>query len=176
MRRRQPIAPPSGSPPADRRGTAGGAVPPTPETSRMPSRQPLPRLVALGTLLGLALTTLAGCYGGRYDENLDFGVRTDLIVNPNGNWEQQPTGFYHPGILPLDALKNPRGEKELPADIINLRKEFGKKILDPAELSAEARAEYAKNLREMFGKPAHPKVAGLDPAALKKADDSLTPE
>src|SRR5256885_676985 len=55
MRRRQPITPPSGSPPADRCGTFGGAVPPIPETSRMRSRHPLPRptrLVALGAILG----------------------------------------------------------------------------------------------------------------------------
>jgi mono/diheme cytochrome c family protein len=128
----------------------------------------------LGAILSLGLTTLAGCNGGRYDESLEFGVRTDLLVNPNGNWEPQPTGFYHPGILPLDALKGPHAEKDPSADILNLKKEFGKKILDPAELPADVRADYGKNLREMFGKPAHPKVSGFEPAALKAADDSLT--
>jgi mono/diheme cytochrome c family protein len=130
------------------------------------------RLAALGLALGLELTFLSGCNGDRYDEGLIYPVRTDWVVNPNNNWEQQPTIFNHPGLLPLDALRLP--EREQPPDTKQLRNEVDKKIYDPTELGADVRADYGQNLLEMFGTPAHPKVSGLDPAAVKAAEDSLT--
>jgi mono/diheme cytochrome c family protein len=130
------------------------------------------RLAAVTLGLGLGLSLLSGCYRDQYDESLIYPVRTDWVVNPNNNWEQQPTGFNHPGILPLDALRMP--EKEQPPDVQKLHQEIGKKIYDPTELGADVRAEYGKALLDMFGTPAHPKVSGFDPAALKAAEDSLT--
>src|SRR6516225_7196067 len=104
--RRPPLAP-ADLPPAPPGGTAGAAFPPARETSRMRSGH-LPtrpyRLAAVTLGLGLGLSLLSGCSRDGYDESLIYPVRTDWVVNPNNNWEQQPTGFNHPGILPLDAL------------------------------------------------------------------------
>lgn len=131
-----------------------------------------PRCRAL--LVVAALVPLAGCntqYSG-YDEKMSYPVRTDLIVAP-GTWEIQPTKFNHPGILPLDAVSMPDAERS--ADTNKLREFLGKKLYDPTTLPPAERGEYAKQLEALFGTPAHPKVAGFDPAALKASpDDTLT--
>jgi mono/diheme cytochrome c family protein len=130
------------------------------------------RVTAVVAALGLGLTALSGCNRDHYDESITYPPRTDWVVNPNENWQQQPTQFYRPGTLPLDALRMP--DRELSQDIQNLRNEVGKKIFNPADLPAEVRAEYDQLLNQFFGTPAHPKVAGLEPAALKAAEETLT--
>src|SRR5205823_6498385 len=96
-------------------------------------------------------------------------VRTDYIVGP-GTWEFQPTAFNRPGLLPPDAINLP--EKERSADANKLKEFVGKKVLDPNTIPAADRAEYAKLLEEMFGTPAHPKVSGFEPAALKSGAEA----
>jgi mono/diheme cytochrome c family protein len=136
------------------------------------STRPCRRLAGAiaGVCLGLPL--LSGCNRDQYDIHLTYPVRTDFIVSPSNTWEQQPTAFNRPGTLPLDALRLP--EHEQPEYVRKLKAEEGKKIFDPTELPAEARAEYATVLTEFFGTPAQPKVSGFDPAALKAVDEGLT--
>jgi len=135
---------------------------------------PLRRL-AFALAAGAGLAAFAGCSNHQYDEQMTYPVRTDLLVAP-GTWEIVPAGFNRPGILPLDALRIvPKAEWS--ADTQKLADAVGKKVYDPTTLPAADRAEYAKNLQEMFGTPAHPKLSGFDPAALKAAgDESLTGE
>ena len=126
-------------------------------------------------VLAVALAGFTGCSRDHYDEQMVYPVRTDLLVNKGESWgDVTPPGFNRPGVLPLDAIRWP--EKDWPEGTDKLKGMMGKKLFDPTTLSSEDRAEYAKNLGEMFGTPAHPKVSGLEPAALKAADDSLTAE
>jgi mono/diheme cytochrome c family protein len=140
-------------------------------SGHLPTR-PVRRLTPAFTGAALGLILLAGCDSNGYDASLTYPVRGDWIVSPANNWEQQPTTFNHPGILPLDALRLP--EHEQPEYVKKLKGEVGKKIFDPRELPGETRAEFATLLTEFFGTPAQPKVSGLEPAALKAAEDTLT--
>jgi mono/diheme cytochrome c family protein len=128
------------------------------------------------TVLAAAVLGAAGCSRDHYDDNIRYPVRTDLLVRQDESWgDVVPGGFNRPGLLPLDTLKLPVAER--PADSAKLEPLVapkGKKIYDPTTLSAGDRDEYAKQLDEMFGKPAHPKVSGFEPAALKGIDESLT--
>ncbi|HEY1376820.1 MAG TPA: c-type cytochrome, partial [Gemmataceae bacterium] len=129
--------------------------------------QPLRRL-ALALAAGAGLAAFAGCSQNHYDEQMTYPVRTDLLVSP-GTWEFQPTAFNRPGILPLDALKiEPKAEWS--ADTQKLADAVGKKVYDPTTIPAADRAEYAKNLQEMFGTPAHPKVSGFEQKGLQAVD------
>src|SRR5262249_45817217 len=138
-----------------------------------PTRSTRRPAAALGSL-GLVALCLAGCSRDHYDEGLSYPVRTDWVINQQNTWEQQPTRFNSPGTLPLDAIRLP--DKELTPDLVNLTNEGGKKRYDPATLAADMRQQYAKELTDMFGTPAHPKVGGLVPDVLKKVDESLTPQ
>jgi mono/diheme cytochrome c family protein len=120
--------------------------------------------------LAAGLVVLAGCSQDHYDEHLAYPVRTDYVVGP-GTWEIQPTGLNRPGILPVDAISLP--EKERSADTNKLKEFVGKKLFDPTTIPAADRSEYDKNLEEMFGTPAKPKVSGFNADALKAVDDSL---
>jgi mono/diheme cytochrome c family protein len=115
---------------------------------------------------------VTGCSREHYDEQMVYPVRTDLLVRQQESWgDVTPAAFNRPGILPLDALRMP--EKDWPAGSDKLQSLIGKKLYDPTTISADVRAEYAKNLADMFGTPAHPKVTGFEPAALKAVDESL---
>ncbi len=130
-----------------------------------PSR---PLRLALALAAGAGLAASAGCSHGHYADDLTYPVRTDFIVAP-GTWEIQPTAFNRPGVLPLDALRIlPKAEWS--ADTQRLAEAVGKKVYDPTTIPAADRAEYAKNLQEMFGTPAHPKLSGFAPDALKAVD------
>jgi mono/diheme cytochrome c family protein len=119
------------------------------------------------------LAGIVGCSRNQYDEGMTYPLRTDLLVLQDGNWgDLAPLAFNRPGILPLDAIRWP--ESEWPEGTLKLKGLVGKKLFDPTTIPADLRLEYAKNLEEMFGTPAHPKVAGFDPAVLKTADESLT--
>jgi mono/diheme cytochrome c family protein len=120
-----------------------------------------------------ALAGAAGCSRNQYDEQIEYPVRTDYLVSKQAPWgDLVPPGFNRPGLLPLDALRLP--EKEQPDGSAKLEGLVGKTLYDPLTLPADVRNEYAKNLKEMFGTPAHPKVSGFEPAALKALDESLT--
>ncbi len=122
---------------------------------------------------GLVALLLAGCSRDQYDEGLTYPVRTDWVINQQNTWEQQPSRFNSPGLLPLDAIRLP--DRELTPDLIALKSEIGKKLYDPAALPGDVRQQYAKELNDMFGTPAHPKVGGLVADALKKAGESVSP-
>ena len=139
------------------------------------SRCPLLRFVRVVAIASLGLTALSGCGGGRFDEGLEFGVRTDLIVSPVPNtFDSQPTGFFHPGILPLMRSRANTLTRTFPPTCRSSRARSAKSFSTRPNSALHVRADYAKNLQEMFGKPAHPKLGGMEPAALKAADDSMT--
>jgi len=127
------------------------------------------------TLLVAAALGAIGCSRDHYDEQIKYPVRTDLLVRQDESWgDAVPGGFNRPGILPLDALRMPKAEQ--PPDVQKLEPLIGKKIYDPNTLAAQQRDDYGKHLEEMFGTPAHPRVSGFEPAALKAVDESLTGE
>jgi mono/diheme cytochrome c family protein len=149
------------------RPLSGRAPLAAPETSRMRSGLSL-TLLALAGLAG-------GCSRNHYDEKIEYPVRTDFLVPKPAPWgDLVPPGFNRPGLLPLDALRFPQHER--PEGSAKLEGLVGKTIFDPTTLPAAVRTEYAKNLNEMFGTPAHPKVSGFEPAALKALDENLTPD
>src|SRR5690349_23213447 len=123
------IVPPAGPRHGAPCGTPGGAVVPARETSRMRSghlpTRPVRRLTPAFTGAALGLILLAGCDSNGYDASLTYPVRGDWIVSPAHNWEQQPTTFNRPAILPLDALRLP--EHEQPEYVKKLKGEVGKK-------------------------------------------------
>ncbi len=124
-------------------------------------------------VLAAVLAGVTGCSRDHYDEQMVYPVRTDLLVRQDESWgDVTPPAFNRPGILPLDALKLP--EKDRPEGSAKLEGLVGKKLYDPNTIPSDMRAEYAKNLGDMFGTPAHPKVSGFEPAALKAVDESLT--
>jgi mono/diheme cytochrome c family protein len=125
-------------------------------------------------VLAAGLAAVTGCSRGHYDEQMEYPVRTDYLVRGTDEpWgDLAPTGFNRPGVLPLDGLRLPQNEQ--PPDSEKLKTVIGKKVLDPTTLKAEDKIDYAKNLKEMFGTPARPKVSGFEPAALKAVDESLT--
>jgi mono/diheme cytochrome c family protein len=140
------------------RRLAGGAHRSTLESSRMRSGQSPIRFL----LLAAGLATFCGCSGDRYDDSIEYPVRTDFIVNePNAPWgDIAPSVFYRPGMLPLDSLRLPDNEQS--PDAVKLKALIGKKILDPTTIPAADRTEYGKLLKDMFGTPAHPKVSGIN--------------
>jgi mono/diheme cytochrome c family protein len=116
---------------------------------------------------------ITGCSREHYDEQMVYPVRTDMLVRQQESWgDVTPPAFNRPGILPLDALRMP--ERDWPEGSDKLKALIGKKLYDPTAISTDVRGEYAKNLAEMFGTPAHPKVSGFEPVALKAVDESLT--
>jgi mono/diheme cytochrome c family protein len=136
----------------------------------MPSRQSL-------TLLALAagFAGVTGCSQGHYDDKIEYPVRSDFLVPKPAPWGAiVPPGFNRPGILPLDGIRFPKNEQ--PVGTAPLEDLVGKSIFDPTKLPAGVRDEYRQTLNDMFGTPAHPRVNGLEPAALKAADENLTPE
>jgi mono/diheme cytochrome c family protein len=153
------------------RRPAAGDFDPVREISRMRSGHLPTRLL----LLAAVLASVTGCSRDSYDEQMVYPVRTDLLVSLTAPWgDLTPPAFNRPGVLPLDALRWP--EKEWPDGSAKLHGLIGKTLFDPTTFSAEVRAEYAKNLGEMFGTPAHPKVTGFNADALKGADGSPTAE
>lgn len=133
------------------------------------------RLVC-GFIVSGGLLALVGCGGQTYDEQMTYGARTDLLVAPaDVPWgDVAPHKFNRPGLMPLETISLPQTERTPDADRLAKLLEDGKKILDPSKLPAADRDEYAKNLTEMFGTPAKPKVSGFEPAALKVVDEALT--
>lgn len=111
------------------------------------------RTVAVVAALVLGLGALSGC-GDGFPADMAFGVRTDPLVvkRPEGS----PPSFGRPGEWPylLPAFKEAKGE-----------------ILDPAQLTADQRAQLDRTLTELFGTPAAPRVKpieGVDAEALKE--------
>lgn len=125
----------------------------------------------------LAILGMTGCKGDTYDPALTYPVRSDWLVRSQ-TWEIQPVRFNLPGYLPLDHLRQTlkMPEKDVSPDQLALRAQIDKQIFDPMKLSAEIRADYGKQLNDMFGTPADPKVGGLNAEVLKIVEDGLTAE
>src|SRR5207253_2578432 len=102
------------------RRPVGGAHQAARETSRMRSVRWLTLFASAAVLVGIS-----GCSRNQYDEQIDYPVRTDLLVTKPAQWgDIVPTGFNRPGILPLDALRLP--ENERPPDAAKLQGLLGK--------------------------------------------------
>lgn len=123
------------------------------------------RFFAAGVPL-LALFVVCGCDADRYPEDLTYPVRTDPLIDPPTDPSTQPTSFDAPGDFPQAVLV---GFEKLP--------DASKAIKFPSkQLTAQDRVDLKKKLEDVFGTPAHPKVAGIDDdarAALKLDDETL---
>jgi mono/diheme cytochrome c family protein len=106
----------------------------------------VPRALALPILVGLAL--ISGCGRDSYPDDLDYPVRSGVMVTAAPTPPNPPTAFDTPGEL--DELLDG-------ADKID---EKVTKNLD-ASINPEERAEYQKALDALFGKPAAPLVGEI---------------
>jgi mono/diheme cytochrome c family protein len=112
---------------------------------------------------------LSGCGGEGYPEDLEYPVRSGRMVIKAS--EKAPEGFEPLGQLDrtLDGLS----KEELDKVTIDLTPQPGQKA---EGLQPRDRDEYHKALYNLFGKPAKPKVEGIDPEQkkqLKLDDDTL---
>lgn len=100
-------------------------------------------LAMLATTAGLML--LAGCnLSTRYPKTLEYPLRSDVLVGDKALTEE-PTRLPSPGRL----------EESIRAA---LEKQDDSEWYDPDKLSAEDRAKLKKQLTELFGTPARPKL------------------
>jgi mono/diheme cytochrome c family protein len=105
-------------------------------------RYPRPAVRLLVASAALALLPLAGCQQS-YPPDLHYGLRTDVVVfkPPKTN---QPEAFDPPGGF-KDLIAKIRADKESEVD-------------DPASLPGRARRGLERDLEDLFGTPAAPRV------------------
>src|SRR5438105_8224939 len=169
-------------------------VPPLQEADRviprLPRSLPGPSVLGAGLIL-TGLLFLPGCGGDTYPDDLAYGVRHDpLVVDVPTEGEGLPKRFDPPGQLPTlylelaerggklldpdvriqrDAIK--RSEEKLRAgkgeDKESLQSQIDKakkEIANRDKAWPEFRTAFEKELVDLFGTPAHPKVASIDDA------------
>ncbi len=172
-------------------------------TPCLPRSLPTRSILGVGAFLS-ALFVLPGCGGDTYPEDLTYGVRNDaLVLEVPTQGEGLPKRFDPPGQLPTlflqlaenggkvldpqvrvqqDVIK--RNQEKLHKADSNADKETLQKQIDSAQKEInnrdkawpEFRAKLDKQLLDLFGTPAHPKVGGLDDAvrgALQLDDATL---
>lgn len=109
----------------------------------------------LGAGCGTADTPAAGASATSGSAGT-YALRNDLMVIGPG-LDGAPTRWYSPGFPPLRSarLYTTTPDRDI-AEII--RKQLGKNVLDPTELTPSQAAHIARLLDEDFGTPAQPKV------------------
>src|SRR5205085_12649543 len=133
--------------------------------------------VVLAALAVIPLT-LSGC-DDFYSSAVKYGVRTDPLVKAAqpGDLGEDTYEPDRPGLLPL---RDPRDVSlpDHPMFSKNAKESLFKKDLlrDPMRLPAADRQQLEQILANLFGTPAEPKIAGIDPTdrdKLKLDDRSL---
>lgn len=104
------------------------------------------RVVLTSVPFALASVLVTGCDTERYPEDLTYPIRADPRVDETPtDPSAQPPGFDRPG--------------EFPGQWLVFLKEKGAKVNDgQATLGGQDRADLEKQLGQLFGTPAHPKV------------------
>jgi mono/diheme cytochrome c family protein len=107
---------------------------------------------------------LSGCGGETYPEDLEYPVRSGVMVMAAPTPEEPPTQYESLGQL--NQLQNSLDTPELVGkkQVLNLDK----------NLKPDERNQYHKELNKLFGTPAHPKVEGIDAKVKEdlKLDDA----
>lgn len=115
------------------------------------------------------LALLSGCTDS-YPEDLRYPVRTDPLVLEVP--EKTVSIPDRPGQFPIMSMSQVND----PLNPLHAIKAKADAILDPMTLSGLQRAEIARGLDELFGTPAHPKVASLgDEFLTTLQDEDLAP-
>ena len=104
----------------------------------------------------LACLFLAGCEDG-YDVDILYPPRTHWLVVESLK-DVVPTRYDPPGMYPLDTLDNPNTSLFGPNDGKLLLAKRGSALLDPRVLSSSQRGQLVLALRDLAGRPAHPKI------------------
>jgi mono/diheme cytochrome c family protein len=129
-------------------------------------------IVWIPIVLGPVL--LSGCGGETYPEDLEYPVRSGrMVISP---WDKPLEGFEPLGQLDpmwddfenttMDAHDKEALKNKLFLDLTSReveREEDGKKVKKSEGLTPRDREQYQKALADLFGKPAQPKVGGIDP-------------
>jgi mono/diheme cytochrome c family protein len=105
----------------------------------------------------------SGCESDGYSEALEYGLRTDPIFNTLPTEESDVPD--PPGQLPLlsiDDIDNPFNPLHAKSAVYG-RSKF---LRDPQEIKGADGDELEKQLRQHFGTPADPKVAGAEVAMV----------
>jgi mono/diheme cytochrome c family protein len=119
-------------------------------------------LAAVGLLL-LGLSFLSGCGSNAYPEDLEYPVRSGVLLIAAPTPANPPVSFEPPGELNfiLDALDDTEKSKTY-----NLN--------DPKYMTPEDRDQYQLALNKLFGTPAVPLVSAIDDKT--RAELKLDPE
>lgn len=104
----------------------------------------------------LGLLTLTGC-DDAYSVDIRYPLRTDWMIEKPPTL--QPTRYNPPGVLPLYVLDHPDTTLFGPdRDWLIQERDEKKNIFDPRELKQETKELISLSLRELSGRPRHPKV------------------
>lgn len=107
-----------------------------------------PQRILTSLILGLALTTLAGCTEDSYPGELRYPLRGDAMVGQGKSLTSTPKTTDRPGELSRIFS-------------IYLSEEDRKKLVDPNELDPAQRGKLEKALLDIFGTPARPTIKDL---------------
>ncbi|HEV3145826.1 MAG TPA: cytochrome c [Gemmataceae bacterium] len=123
--------------------------------ARRPSGRNFFRVLLITLPTALACLLLAGCEDG-YDVDILYPPRADWLVVESLK-DVVPTRYDPPGMLPLETLDHLDSTLFGPDQKLLLPKKGGA-ILDPRILPSDTRRELALALRDLAGRPAHPKI------------------
>lgn len=138
---------------------------------RKPLRRTLARFFLATLPLVLGFLALSGCEDA-YSVDIRYPLRTDWMIEKPPTL--QPTRYNPPGILPLYVLDHAdttlfgpdRGQMLAERDEKN-------NIFDPRALSNETKELVSLSLRELSGRPRHPKI-DLNGPKFDELNDKLT--
>lgn len=125
-------------------------------TLRFPMSRSRARILFGMLALFLGLFALTGC-GDNYSVEIKYPLRTDWIVEKPPTL--QPTRFNPPGVLPLYVLDNRDTTLFGPDhDLLITELDQNHIIQDPRSLKQDDKGILALSLRELAGRPRHPKI------------------
>jgi len=123
--------------------------------ARRPSGRNFLRMLLVTLPAAITCLLLAGCDDG-YDVSILYTPRTDWLVVESLK-DVVPTRYDPPGMLPVETLDHADSTLFGPDQKLLLSKK-GTSLLDPRLLPFGTRGELVLALRDLAGRPAHPKI------------------